>query len=194
MIRLKQLIAEWTGAQWQACRQWKSHRNQFISGTDRAKITFIKNLGPMFVLKYTGPATGISISHAYGGSGDTLHQMFNVLICEINPWLLEKNYKPKIGEITTRCEKLSDNKYVLIITVPCSYIHGPLMGDKWQLNHRGGWGHDPGMSAVVNASPKKAITSGLMETVTEYTDVPGHREIITHFASYPTELNKTSLE
>lgn len=178
MIRLKRLLQEWTGESWTACRQWKSHREKYVAGTDRVSIEINKGLA--FRITYTGPATGISLSHAEGGSGDTLHQLFNILICEINPWLANKQMKPHLRQIITQCLQLDKTTYKFTIVVPCLPD-----SEAWQLNHRGGWGHDPGMSAVVAASPKKAIASGQLETITEYTKVPGHRDITTNFSAYP---------
>ena len=86
MIRLKTLLREWTGETWSSCRQWASHRTRYMSGQEKAVVTIQKS-STMFQLEYVGPSTGISLAHAKGGRGDTLHQLFNIVICEINPWL-----------------------------------------------------------------------------------------------------------
>jgi len=198
MIRLQDILFEdtkWTGESWTACRQWKSHRNQFKSGTAQAKIT-ITHLVSSFVLRYVGPKSGISISHASGGSGDTLHQLFNVMVCELNPWLALNNAKPLIDHIVTECKYDSGTKkYEFIIIVPYKYfdptniftnMYNKTMGQKtvehWQINHRGGWGHDPGVGAVKAASPK----SPQLETATTVTTIPNSKNVITtHYAIYP---------
>jgi hypothetical protein len=177
MIRLKSLLLEWTGDDWRSCAQWNSHRDKFISGEAGATIKFNKS-GTSYGLQYEGPASGISIAHAKRSSGDTLHQLFNVLICEFNPWLADTMYKPIISDIKTSCTK-QGKKYVFTIDVPIvdqsSAPYTP-----WQLNHRGGWGHNPGANAVKNASPDDAE-----KPVLNIVSIPGYDDINTWFTTYP---------
>lgn len=172
MIRLKSLLREWTGSSWTSCKQWNSNRADFESGAAGATISINKSPS-MFELRYEGPATGISIAHAKGSAGDTLHQLFNVLICEINPWLFDTMYKPIITDIQTSCVK-QDKKYIFTILVPIVESE-----ESWQLNHRGGWGHDPGANAVKSASPANAA-----EPVKNVVKVPGSSVITTYFTTY----------
>ena len=177
MIRLHDILFETKGDAWESCRQWASHRQKYVSGTEQARVTIDK--GRIFTLKYEGPGRGISLAHADGASGDTLHQLFNILICEINPWLSSNTMKPDLDSIATRCIYDTKKKtYKLVIIVPCRENKRA-----WKLNHRGGWGHDPGMRAVINASPN----SPQLETKTEYTTIPHdkHDTITTHFATWP---------
>lgn len=174
MIRLKTLLREWTGETWSSCRQWASHRTRYMSGQEKAVVTIQKS-STMFQLEYVGPSTGISLAHAKGGRGDTLHQLFNIVICEINPWLDATQYKPRLQDIVTRCTK-DGEYYIFLIQVPIE------TSDRaWQMNHRGGWGHDPGVGSIKSASPNTPDR----EFHTEITEVPGSGKITTHFATYP---------
>jgi len=178
VIRLKQLLAEWTGESWKSCQQWNSHKTEFLSGEIGAKIKIVKSLS-RFTLMYAGPATGISIAHAKGSSGDTLHQLFNVLLCEINPWLANNKVKPQIYKATSTCKKNPDGSYHMVIEMPC------VPSDKnWQINHRGGWGHDPGAKSVVAASNDN---EGLEGPSTVVVTIPGNGVITTHFMRYPLQ-------
>ena len=174
MIRLKSLLHEWTGETWSSCRQWASHRTRYMSGQEKAVVT-IQKAPSLFQLEYVGPGTGISLAHAKGGAGDTLHQLFNILICEMNPWLDATQYKPRLDDIVTRCTK-DGEYYIFLIQVPIEESDRP-----WQINHRGGWGHDPGKGAVKSASPNVPER----EIKTEITNIPGSGKITTHFATYP---------
>jgi hypothetical protein len=50
------------------------------------------------------------------------------------------------------------------------------------MNHRGGWGHDPGVGAIRSATPDSADR----EIATETTMIPrGGGKITTHFAVFP---------
>jgi hypothetical protein len=174
MIRLKSLLCEWEGESWRSCRQWASHQDEFTSGDGPATITLSKSAMD-FELMYVGPDSGISIAHAKGGKGDTLHQLFNVLICEINPWLADTMYKPLINDIATSCSK-RDSLFEFTITVPLVESD-----TTWQLNHRGGWGHDPGIGAVRSVTPNVPQR----EIATNTCVVPGQGTITTYFAVYP---------
>jgi hypothetical protein len=188
MIRLKQLLQEWTGETWSSCADWNTNKEnlikpimlsaEFMPGPAIA----IDSNAANFTITYQGPASGVHVAHARNGSGDTLHQLFNVLICELNPYLADKKLKPDLSGITTECTKSETvtGVYTLI-------IHVPLTESKtaWQINHRGGWGHDPGKNAVIDASPAWLDPE---DVYTETTMVPGGGKITTHFATYT--LNK----
>jgi hypothetical protein len=175
MIRMKTLMREWTGERWTSCAHWRSHRVDFLSGKAGARVRVIKT-NTMFMLQYKGPASGVAMSHAARSKGDTLHQLWNVLICELNPQLMANQLKPQIDSITTSCEKV-ESDYVYTIQVP-------LVADSeaWQINHRGGWGHDPGPGAVTAVAPK----SPKLEGPVRYTDaVPNSNAINTYVVTYP---------
>lgn len=177
MIRLKTLLREWTGETWSSCRQWRSHRSRYMSGENSAIVTFQKS-STMFQLEYVGPHSGISLAHASGSSGDTLHQLFNILICELNEWLIDKNLKPMIQDIVTRCTK-DGNTYIFLIQVPLMTAEAP-----WQLNHRGGWRKaDPGDAEVKSLDAyNKSMREGPARNVTT---IPGNNSIYTYFITYP---------
>lgn len=173
MIRLKRLLTEWTGETWSSCRQWQSHRVKFVGDAIPHVSTQLSTT--QFELLYIGPSTGVSIAHAKGSSGDTLHQLFNVLICELNPELESGFMKPDLPGIQTSCKREGAN-YVFTIIVPLQESDRA-----WQINHRGGWGHDPGIGAIKSATPDVPER----EIATEITTIPGSGKITTHFATYP---------
>jgi hypothetical protein len=101
MIKLKPLLCEWTGETWSSCRQWASQRSKYL-GSEEGVYVGIELSTTQFQLTYIGPDTGLSLAHANKGTGDTLHQLFNVLICEINPWLADNKIRPNIADIKTQ--------------------------------------------------------------------------------------------
>lgn len=128
-----------TGSDWKSCKQWVNSGGLVKWGN---KIQ-IQRSASNFIITYKGPSYGLSIAHAANGK-DTIHQIFNVLICEINPYLALRKLKPKIDEIDFQTSK--DGKdYFLKINVPL------LSSSKtYQLNRRGGWGHDPGPNKMLD--------------------------------------------
>ena len=85
------------GSGWKSCKSWKS-KGGLSKWGDKIKV----NKGPnQFKITYTGPQSGLNIAHAANG-GDTIHQLYNVLICEINPFLSQGKMMPKIENIKTR--------------------------------------------------------------------------------------------
>jgi len=178
MIRLKTLLCEWTGETWSSCRQWQGHRTRYMSGESPAIVTFQK-ASTLFQLEYIGPNSGISLAHANGSTGDTLHQLFNVLICELNAWLVDKKLKPVIQDIVTRCTK-DRNNYIFLIQVPLDPAEAA-----WQLNHRGSWGKsDPGESVVTSIDAYK--TPGVEGPARNVTTIPAGNSIYTYFITYPS--------
>lgn len=116
------------GSQWGSCKSWWKE-----GGMDNWDNYFdIEKSNKEFKISYKGPNTGVSIAHKTGSKGDTLHQVFNVLICEINPFIFESKLKPVIKEIKFEQTK----EFKLIITVPLQESN-----DVYQLDRRGGWGH-----------------------------------------------------
>lgn len=188
VIRLKQLLQEWTGETWRAYADWNSHK------TDLIKPTILKPEympGPAIsidtnssgcMITYQGPGTGVHVAHADGLSGDTLHQLFNVVLFELNPYLANNKLKPNLTGITTECIKSSSVKKVYTLTI---YIPLTKAKTAWQINHRGGWGHDPGQDAVIKKSPAWLKPK---DVYTEVTIIPEGGKITTHFATYT--LNK----
>lgn len=161
--------SEVVGSEWNSCKAWTS-KGGLSKWGNLFKIT--KN-DSEFKIDYDGPASGLSIAHAKEGS-DTIHQVFNVLICEINPFLFKGGLKPNIDSITTTTGKNGKNS-LLSITIPLVKEDGT-----FQLDRRGGWGHDPGGSNMSQkcskltsedkfcAGPVKNVTTGPFGKITEY--------------------------
>jgi hypothetical protein len=74
-----------------------TQRTRYMSGQEKAVVT-IQKAPILFQLEYVGPSTGISLAHAKGGRGDTLHQLFNMPLdlIEMNPWLKDMQSKPRL--------------------------------------------------------------------------------------------------
>jgi len=123
------------GSGWRSCNAWKSKGG--LSGWgDKIKVDKSPS---QFKITYKGPSSGLSIAHAANG-GDTIHQLYNVLICEINPFLGQGKMKPKIDDIRTEGGKNGKDSTLSII-VPIENSE-----ETYQLDRRGGWNHDPGGS------------------------------------------------
>ena len=125
------------GSGWKSCKAWKSKGGASGWG-DKIKVD---KSSSQFKVTYKGPSSGLSIAHAANG-GDTIHQLYNVLICEINPFLGQGKMKPKIDSIRTEGGKNGKDS-TLSITVPIEKSN-----ETYQLDRRGGWGHDPGASKM----------------------------------------------
>jgi hypothetical protein len=125
------------GSGWKSCKAWKSKGGASGWG-DKIKVD---KSSSQFKVTYKGPSSGLSIAHAANG-GDTIHQLYNVLICEINPFLGQGKMKPKIDSIRTEGGKNGKDS-TLSITVPIEKSD-----ETYQLDRRGGWGHDPGTSKM----------------------------------------------
>lgn len=184
VIRLKQLVIELANKPWKSCANWNSNKDGLIKSSI-LKPEFMP--GPAIAIDtnsagctvtYQGPAYGVHVAHAQGLNGDTLHQLFNVIVCELNTYLADKKLKPDLTGITTECTKSDSVKGVYTLT-----IYVPLTEAKtaWQINHRGGWGHDPGQNAVINAAPSWLDPNDIY---TEVTTIPSGGKITTHFATY----------
>jgi len=136
------------GSGWKSCKAWKSKGGASGWG-DKIKVD--KSLS-QFKVTYKGPSSGLSIAHAAGG-GDTIHQLYNVLICEINPFLATTKAKPNIKNIQVSGGK-EGGKSTLKISVPLESSD-----EHYQLDRRGGWNHDPG-SSKMDEKCKKVKNSG----------------------------------
>jgi|LauGreDrversion4_2_1035121.scaffolds.fasta_scaffold15526_1 hypothetical protein len=173
MIRLKTMLLEQkaAGSQWHSCKAWKAKGTSYWNGDQgRPKITIEVN-DSGFLLKYVGAASGFAISHANDGTGDTLHQAFNVVMCECNPYLIKGGLKPDIENISTNDTRV-DGKHKMNIWIPFIKADGT-----WQVNRRGGMGWDPGSKAVIKAvgdvpnlqGPVKVVTGSITEYFVTYT-------------------------
>lgn len=73
--------------------------SSYFNGTNgRPKIVVSKS-DSYFSVSYDGPSTGYLIKHGQCGSGDSIHQLCNVLTYEINKYLKGKKLKPDIDNI-----------------------------------------------------------------------------------------------
>jgi len=161
------------GSEWRSCKAWhnKGGLNKW------GKNVSIKKSNSGFLVSYSGPSYGVSMAHAKNGT-DTIHQVFNVLICEINPFLFKGNLKPDINGIRFKTGKSGKNSE-LEIFVPLESTDGT-----YQLNRRGGWGHDPG-SGEMNQKCQKENKSGkkCIGPVTKVVQGP-FGKITEHFITY----------
>jgi hypothetical protein len=157
------------GSEWKSCKAWRSKGGL---GSFSENVHVDKS-SSQFKISYTGPSSGLSIAHAANGK-DTIHQLYNILICELNPLLYEGNLKPNIDNIKTEGGK-TGKKSTLTITVPLEHSE-----DTYQLDRRGGWGHDPGSSKMTNKcseikskggkcfGPVKNVVQARFGKITEY--------------------------
>jgi hypothetical protein len=156
------------GSGWKSCKAWSSSGK----GKHGDKFKVVKNKTG-FMIGYNGPASGLSIAHA-GNGGDTIHQVYNVLICEINPFLAQGGLKPNIDGIRFETSQKRGSSQ-LNIYVPITSGKGV-----WQLDRRGGWGHDPGPGKMEQKcsklnkqgkeciGPVEKIATGPYGKITEY--------------------------
>lgn len=144
MIKLKLLLEQLAvGSQWHSCKAWKLKGTSYWNGDEgRPKITVTVN-DSGFHLRYIGAASGYAISHGKDGTGDSLHQAFNVVMCECNPYLLKGGLKPNIENIETN-HSVSAGKHTMNIWIPFIDTDGV-----WQINRRGGMGWDPGPGKIL---------------------------------------------
>jgi hypothetical protein len=157
------------GSEWGSCKAWKSKGGMSKYG-DKFKI--VKN-STGFMIGYNGPSSGLSIANAKNGT-DTIHQTYNVLICEINPFLAQGGLKPNINGIRFEAAQQRGSSQ-LNIYVPLTKGEGV-----WQLDRRGGWNHDPGSGKMerkckkINKDgkecigPVQKIATGPYGKITEY--------------------------
>jgi hypothetical protein len=157
------------GSAWKSCINWKAKGTSYWDGSaNKPKIT-VETSNSGITVEYFGSSSGYSVATP-GQEVDTIHQVFNILMCEGNPHL-EKNpgLKPDVDNISSNCV-LTGGKYSLKITVP--FIS---MGDTkvYQFNRRGGWNHDPGPGKVKEASKGNGYSALTEEPVTHVVKVGG---------------------
>ena len=166
MIQLRTLLTEndWVGSTWKSCKHWNQTGLSYWDGQvdsktkrRRPEIKIDKSAAE-FSLSYLGPASGWAISHADRGSGDTLHQIFNVLMCECNPWLKDRPLRPDIENIAIR-SRIRDAMYDVTITIPM--IAEPEASKRWQIDRRGSMGGgDPGEQIILKSTSRKPNLQG----------------------------------
>lgn len=136
------------GSSWRSCKAW-SRAGGLNKWGDRVSISTSSS---KFTISYKGPSSGVSMAHRTGG-GDTIHQIYNILICEINPFLAQGGMKPNINDISIKGGR-SGKDSTIEINVPLTSTEGV-----YQLDRRGGWNHDPGSSKMASKC-KKLIKQG----------------------------------
>lgn len=173
MIRLKNLIMEYIGAGWSSCKAWNSKGTSYWDGSNgRPKIEF--ETGPaMFYIHYTGPAGGHTIASAKSGARDTMHQVFNIMVCECNKYLASTGkLKPSLEDIEVKCT-VNKGIYDMYIII---YLEDVESGT-YQINRRGSMNNgDPGEKSVLSAignvknleGPKRIVVSATGVTIIEY--------------------------
>jgi hypothetical protein len=140
------------GSSWKSCSAYRSN-----GGLSKWSDKILIDKSPSkFEITYKGPSSGLSIAHATGGK-DTIHQLYNVIICELNPYLSKGGIKPIINRITTK-SKSKKNTHLLRVTIPLESESGT-----WQIDRRGGWNHDPGSSKMDNKCKKVESSGGKCE-------------------------------
>ena len=88
------LSSKIVGSTWKSCMSYNSK-----GGSNFYSDNIDINQSPSsFEISYSGPSSGLSIAHASGGK-DTLHQLYNVLICEINPFLSKGRSEEHTSEL-----------------------------------------------------------------------------------------------
>lgn len=157
------------GSGWKSCKAWRASGGLAKWG-DKIKLT---KSSSGFLISYEGPSSGLSIAHAKGG-GDTIHQAYNVLICELNPFLAQGGLKPELEGIKIEGGG-SGKKSNLSIFVPLTKADGV-----YQIDRRGGWNHNPGPSKMANKckdvnkggkeciGPVMKLVQGPFGKITEY--------------------------
>jgi hypothetical protein len=162
---------EYVGRQWRSCKAWKSKGTSYWNGSEGRPKIEIKVNDAGFNIHYVGKASGYAISHANNGTGDTLHQVFNIIICECNPYLMKGKLKPDIKSIESSCSR-SNGLYDMNIWIPFNKIEDGI----YQINRRGGMGWDPGASAIKAVvgkvknmeGPEKVVVKEGGVVITEY--------------------------
>ena len=150
------------GSSWRSCKAWNS-KGGLTKWGDRFNISASKN---QFKISYKGPSSGVSMAHAAGG-GDTIHQVYNVLICELNPYLAQGGMKPDINGITIDGGKNGKDS-TLSISVPLTNAEGV-----YQIDRRGGWNHNPGPSKMASKCKKLTQQGKICEgPVTKVVNAP----------------------
>lgn len=175
MIRLKSLLFEQAGYNWNSCKAWRNSGGlSYWNGEDdRPKITTkVNDAG--FYLQYEGRGKGYAIAHADNSTGDSLHQAFTVVMCECNPYLMKGGLKPDVNNIQTNCslESVQPDIYNLNIWIPFIKMDDAKI---YQVARRGGWGHTGGKSKLPAPGslpdyegPITIVTSTGRGNITEY--------------------------
>ena len=159
---------------WGSCRNFDKNKN-----SDYIKNNLTVTFGNEFQITWTGKFRGIKLAQA-DTQTDTVHQLFNILICELNPYLIESGKKPLIDKITAKKIKVGD-KTAAQITVPLEDGGDYL----WQINRRGGWGHKDGLNIVKSDADRRKKKGFIVEgPITIISDVYNNSVITEYFTTF----------
>ena len=137
------------------------------------------SFGNDFKITWKGKYSGLSLATP-GSEGDTVHQLFNVLLCELNPYLFNTGKKPNINNISA-VETIQNKQKTVLINVPLEDGDGKI----WQIDRRGGWGHTGGESVIKSKSEKlKKAGVDIEGPVTVISDTFGGSKITEYFITY----------
>ncbi len=105
-----------------------------------------------FNITYEGASSGFLLKHKFGGKGDTIHQLLNVLTLELNAYLETIYAKPVLSAIKMdlRGNKLSVN--VPLLKTP--NVH-------YEIHRRGGLGHGGDFSDLVKYQTKRGYEEAI---------------------------------
>ena len=159
---------------WGSCTNFDKNKN-----SDYIKNNLTVTFGNEFQITWTGKFSGIQLAPAKTQT-DTVHQLFNILICELNPYLIESGKKPLIDKITAKKIKVGD-KTAAQITVPLEDGGDYL----WQINRRGGWGHTDGLNIVKSDADRRKKKGFIVEgPITIKSDVFNTSVITEYFTTF----------
>lgn len=105
-----------------------------------------------FNITYEGASSGFLLKHKFGGKGDTIHQLLNVLTLELNAYLETIYAKPVVSAIKM---DLRGNK--LSVNVPLEKT--PNM--HYEIHRRGGLGHGGDFSDLIKYQTKRGYEEAI---------------------------------
>ena len=122
-----------------------------INNTTVPKITLDKKPN-YFNITYEGPGSGFLLKHKFGGKGDTIHQLLNVLTLELNAYLETVYAKPLLNSIKMdlRGNKLS----VFVPLEKTPNVH-------YEIHRRGGLGHGGDFSDLIKYKTKRGYEEAI---------------------------------
>lgn len=115
------------------------------------KITIDKS-DSYFSINYQGPSSGFLLKHKFGGKGDTIHQLLNVLTLELNSYLENLYVKPDISSIKMDLKGNKLSVYVPLIKTP---------NVRYEIHRRGGLGHGGDFSELEKFKTRKGYEEAI---------------------------------
>ena len=118
---------------------WTHHgKENFWNGVNtiggkKVPAIVIEKSNSYFKISYKGAASGFLLRHAKAGTGDTIHQLLNVLTAELNPYMLSNKLKPDVEKIQMYLKTNS-----LVVGIPL--MKSP-SGIAYTIKRRGGLNH-----------------------------------------------------